>query len=86
MGPSMMHEHYKMGRTCTVAMEIAESVSFLRERHANLLQESDDRRNMLIPIPYPFALGVMGSDLTVLTIVDVRIRNSCEQAIVNRHC
>jgi hypothetical protein len=82
----MMREHYKMGRTCAVTMEIAGSVSFLRERHVNLLQELDDRKNILIPIPCASALGIMGSDLTVLTIVDVRIRNSCEQAVVNWHC
>lgn len=41
-GPSTMHEYYKMGRTYAVATEIAESVSFLRECHTNLLQELDD--------------------------------------------
>jgi hypothetical protein len=55
-----MHEYYKMGQICAVTMEIAESVSFLRERHDNLLQEPDDRINILIPTPSPSTLGVMG--------------------------
>jgi len=42
-----MHEYYKMGRICAVTMGIAESVSFLRGRHDNLLQEPDDRINIL---------------------------------------
>jgi hypothetical protein len=45
----MMHEYYKMGRIYAVTMEIAESVSFLRERHNNLLLEPDDRIDILIP-------------------------------------
>jgi hypothetical protein len=82
----MMYEYYKMGRTCAVTMEIVESASFLRERHANLLQELDDREKLFDTHSMPSTLGVMSSDLTVLTTVDVRIRNLCQRAIFNWHC
>jgi hypothetical protein len=72
-----MHEYYKMGRICAVAMEITESVSSLRERHDNLLQEPDDRINILIPSMSVYARCHEVQDLTVLTVADIRIRNSC---------
>jgi hypothetical protein len=52
-----MHEHYEMWLICAVAMEIAEPVSFLHDRYDNLLQEQDDRKNILISTPS--TLGVI---------------------------